>query len=144
MKGRYVTTGAWSPDQLAHFLDVTASDRLAGLWHLAVMTGMRRGDCLGLSWKDVNLDEGVLSVRQAWVMIGGSPQLPEQKSKRPQLTFHGLRHNHASALLVVGEHVKVVSERLGHHSSGDVYSSVVKGMQRDAVERLASIVTPNR
>ena len=52
---------------------------------------------------------------------------------------------HATALIAAGEHVKVVSERLGHYSSAftlDTYASVLKGMQRDAVERLASVVAP--
>ena len=58
---------------------------------------------------------------------------------------HGLRHSHATALIAAGEHVRVVSERLGHYSSAftlDTYASVLKGMQRDAVERLASVVGP--
>lgn len=31
-----------------------------------------------------------------------------------QITFHGLRHTHATLLILNGENVKVVSERLGH------------------------------
>jgi integrase len=66
-------------------------------------------------------------------------------ARLPRLTFHGLRHSHATALIAAGEHVKVVSERLGHYSSAfmlDTYASVLKGMQRDAVERLAAVVGP--
>ncbi len=59
----------------------------------------------------------------------------------PRLTFHGLRHSHATALLTTAEHVKVVTERLGHYSSTftlDTYASVLKGMQQDAAARLAT------
>lgn len=36
----------------------------------------------------------------------------------PRLTFHGLRHTHATAGLAAGIHPKIVSERLGHSSIG--------------------------
>jgi integrase len=51
----------------------------------------------------------------------------------------GLRHAHATALLKAGTHPKVVQERLGHASikiTLDIYSSVVPGIQRHAIERL--------
>ena len=31
-----------------------------------------------------------------------------------KITFHGLRHTHATLLIEAGENIKVVSERLGH------------------------------
>lgn len=34
------------------------------LFHLAVTTGMRRGEILGLRWKDVDFNKGIVSVRQ--------------------------------------------------------------------------------
>ncbi|MEE8407787.1 MAG: tyrosine-type recombinase/integrase [Acidimicrobiia bacterium] len=57
----------------------------------------------------------------------------------------GLRHAHATALLGAGVHPKVVRERLGHSSISvtmDIYSSVLAGMQREAVELLASMMEP--
>ena len=43
--------------------------RLAAVWRLAAMTGMRRGEILGLRWRDVDLDAARLSVRQAVVAV---------------------------------------------------------------------------
>jgi integrase len=60
----------------------------------------------------------------------------------PPLPFHGLRHSHATALLRAGVPAKVVQERLGHSSISvtmDVYTAVLPGMQREAVERLAAL-----
>ena len=55
----------------------------------------------------------------------------------PPITFHALRHTHATLLLKEGTHAKIVSERLGHVNIGitlDTYSHVLRGMQREAAE----------
>ena len=57
----------------------------------------------------------------------------------PRITFHGLRHSHATQMLTNGTHMKVASERLGHSSIGitmDLYSHVLPGMQEEAAERV--------
>jgi integrase len=71
-RGRRAASGvqAWNPDELAAFLAATAHSRLAGIWRLAAMTGMRSGEILGLRWSDVDLDCSRLSVRQALVAVG--------------------------------------------------------------------------
>ena len=54
----------------------------------------------------------------------------------PRLTFHGLRHTHATILLANGVPVKVVSERLGHATvqiTLDTYGHVIPGLQGQAV-----------
>ena len=55
------------------------------------------------------------------------------------LRLYDLRHTHATALLTLGIHPKVVAERLGHASTRmtlDVYSHVLPGMQEEAVRAL--------
>lgn len=59
----------WEPEELSRFLDHVAGTRLAAAWRLAAMTGMRRGEVLGLRWKDIDLDAGRLSVRQVVVSV---------------------------------------------------------------------------
>jgi integrase len=57
----------------------------------------------------------------------------------PSLRPYDLRHSCASLLLAAGANVKVVSERLGHHSAAltlDVYSHVLPDMQERAAEQL--------
>ncbi len=54
------------------------------------------------------------------------------------LTFHGLRHSHATHLLRAGVHPKVASGRLGHSSIGitmDLYSHLLSDAQ-DGVAQL--------
>jgi len=55
-----------------------------------------------------------------------------KKSMLPPIRLHDLRHTHATLALQAGIHPKVVSERLGHASSGitlDTYSHVMTGMR---------------
>ena len=51
--------------------------------------------------------------------------------------LHDLRHTHATLMLKMGVHPKIVSERLGHANIGitlDTYSHVLPGLQEAAAE----------
>lgn len=57
----------------------------------------------------------------------------------PRITFHGMRHTSGSILLAAGEHLHVVSERLGHASvsiTADVYAHALKGQKTEAARRI--------
>jgi integrase len=59
-------------------------------------------------------------------------------SRLPRLSFHGLRHTHASILLAAGVNPKVVSERLGHASVAftlDIYSHAIPELQEAAASK---------
>ncbi|WP_370511673.1 tyrosine-type recombinase/integrase [Brevibacillus sp. AG162] len=66
----------------------------------------------------------------------------KKKSGLPAIRFHDL-HTHATMLLQMGEHPKVVSERLGHSRVGitmDVYSHVMPDMQKDAADNFEKMM----
>jgi len=65
----------WSRDQVETFLGQVAADRLRALYTVALTTGMRRSEVLGLSWDHVDLDDGHLAVVRALVEVGHRPQL---------------------------------------------------------------------
>ena len=59
----------------------------------------------------------------------------------PRVTLKGLRHTHTTLLLELGEHPKVVQERLGHSTittTMNIYSLVTPTMQKAAVNRFAA------
>ncbi len=59
----------------------------------------------------------------------------------PRVTLKGLRHTHATLLLELGEHPKVVQERLGHSTittTMNIYSHVTPTMQKSAIDRFAA------
>lgn len=57
-----------------------------------------------------------------------------------KIRFHDLRHLHATIMLQVGEHPKVVSERLGHSQISitlDRYSHVIPNLQEEAARKFS-------
>lgn len=203
------TMPMWDVPNINKFLDATTDDHFFPVYHLAVLTGLRRSEIFGLKWDSIDLTGSTLQVvrtlqrvtgyglvegqpktqrsRRAislspaavellhglrgtqmehqlaygdlWSNTGyvftqmdGSPTDPDRVSKEfpklvrahglPHLTFHGLRHAHATLALSAGINPKIVSERLGHSSIAvtmDIYSHVLPGMQEEAalaVERL--------
>jgi integrase len=69
---------AWSEDQLHSFLEATSQSHYWPAWFLAAHTGMRRGELLGLRWKDVDLDASRLHVRTTIVLAGYEQVLQEE------------------------------------------------------------------
>ena len=55
----------WNEHQLRQFLHVAMAHRLGAAIWLAAMTGMRRGEVLGLRWTDIDLDAATLSIRRS-------------------------------------------------------------------------------
>jgi integrase/predicted RNA-binding Zn-ribbon protein involved in translation (DUF1610 family) len=77
----------WNAEQLAGFLVHVADDRLFALWRLLAMTGLRRGEALGLQWPDVDMEAGAISIRRAWIPVNGIPQMSEPKTRRGRRTI---------------------------------------------------------
>ena len=61
----------WKPEEVVQFLDHTLEHRQHALFYLALMTGMRRGELLGLMWDDLDLQRSRLTVRHNLVEIQG-------------------------------------------------------------------------
>ncbi len=208
----------WTAAEGAAFLAATRGDRLENLYVLALHTGMREGELLGLQWADVDLTAGTVrvqtqltevpAIRDAagavitpavhaltepktqsgvrcvtlspaavaalraqrtrlaadgfWptstpmVFPTGSARSPRYWRKSnmlrayaqaiataglPRITFHALRHTHATVALDSGVELKTLQTRLGHSSlavTGNLYTQTTERSQRDAADRVGA------
>jgi integrase len=111
---------------------------------------------LGSRWEDQGL---VFCRGSLWLGkddVAGGPFDPERISQAFQrrvsrlakagltvIRLHDLRHTWATLAMAQGVAVKVVSERLGHHSAAytaDTYQHVMAGMDQEAAEAVASLL----
>jgi integrase len=198
--------------EATHLLDTLRETYLYLPAFLALYTGMRLGEILGLRWEDVDLKNEVIHVRQASVQTrAGKPEYKPPKSAKGRRTvdispavvrelkahrkrqlewklkagsawrdtglvctwedgspinppslgsrfrvlarragfaisFHDLRHTHASLLLKAGVPLKVAQERLGHATitlTGDTYTHLLPTMQREAALKLEALLRQN-
>lgn len=72
----------WTGEQVAAFLEAVRDDRLAALWRLAAMTGMRRAELTGLRARDVDWKTGVLEVRHTLTAVHVETKEGGAKPKR--------------------------------------------------------------
>lgn len=197
----------WNPDEATSFLNEISFHRLSIIFFLAIHTGMRQSEILGLRMSDIDLDNKTLHIRNilnykkelqsgtktasgtrsisfSFDVLGqikkrinlislekqaagdnyndlgflvctksGQP-LPKHhchelwsrllvKTGMRKIRFHDLRHTCASLLVFIGEHPKVIQERLGHSSfkiTMDLYSHLMPNMQLQASEALEKLL----
>ncbi len=95
-----------TPEQARTLLVAARGSRIEALLALAVATGMRQGELLGLQWKDVNFEAGTLHVQR---------QLTRYKMFSAPKTAQGRRTIHLPAFAAVSlrEHrARQIEERL--------------------------------
>ncbi|MFJ3528093.1 tyrosine-type recombinase/integrase [Streptomyces sp. NPDC090132] len=81
------------------FLDAARADRLHALYELALRTGLRKGELLGLHWEDLDLTTGTASIRHSLqrTRTGGLTHLPtktrasERRIALPTECIHSLK-----------------------------------------------------
>lgn len=72
----------WTVEQAAHFLDEVDEHPQRALWHLAIGTGARRGELLGLRWSEVDLDARVIRITRSLSRVDGVTRLLGTKTSR--------------------------------------------------------------
>jgi integrase len=77
-----IPSRTWSARQLDDFLSHLRDDRLYAAWRVLSMTGLRRGELLGLDWDAVDLDAGRLAITRTLIEGKGAPRFSEPKTKR--------------------------------------------------------------
>jgi integrase len=102
------TMQALTPEQVSALIAAAETDRLGALYVLAVATGLRQGELLGLHWEDVDLDAATIAIRRQLSEDGGVLELVEPKSDKgrrrvelPEFAVSAL-HAHRDRMLAEG------------------------------------------
>jgi integrase len=80
------TMTTWSAHQVRAFLEHTADHRLHTAFVVLATTGMRRGECLGLRWSDVDLTYGRASITQTVIAVNHQVRIGSPKTARARRT----------------------------------------------------------
>jgi integrase len=115
-----------SPDGARRLLDTAEGDRLEALYVLAIHTGMRQGELLGLKWENVDLAANAIRVRHTLLRTKGRVILGEPKTKKSRRTVNLT----GAASRALEEHLErqlKVMERLGdlYRDQGLVFTTEV-------------------
>jgi len=197
-------------DAIATVMAALQGHSLYPIVALAIGTGMRRGELLGLQWGDIELDSGSLQVRRSLEEMSAGLRLKEPKTdsgrrtltlhsdtvvmqrahkvetlqyrlaiglgrmtdttpvfgdangelikphtlsrawrrvvsqlKLPAVSFHALRHTHASILISKGVDILTISRRLGHSKASltlDVYGHLIGGADAAAAAAMSGLL----
>ena len=77
----------WTPEQLSQFLRSIVGNRNEALFRLLALTGIRRGEAIGLRWSDVDFRLGHVSIRQAVTVIDREEVVAAPKTRRSRRTI---------------------------------------------------------
>lgn len=127
----------WNLDQIREFLHSINNTRLAPMVTLAATSGMRRAELLGLRWRDIDLEVGVVTIVQTLTAVQGKPILtpPKTESSRRSIpidagtvrVLRSHRSSQAAERLAAGEvwddsHDLVFRDELGRAVNPDSIS----------------------
>ena len=75
---------ALDPNQVKALLEAASESRFEALYVVAIHTGLRRGELLGLKWTDADLEAGTLTVRRS-LDVDGTFKTPKNRAARRTL-----------------------------------------------------------
>jgi len=103
----------FDPSEARLFVKAIAGERLEALYLLAIATGLRQAEILGLSWEDIDFGKSQCAVRKTLQRIDGEFRLVEPKTTRsrriialPDIVISSLREHkgrQVGEMLVVGD-----------------------------------------
>ncbi|MBA2131964.1 tyrosine-type recombinase/integrase [Capillibacterium thermochitinicola] len=76
----------WNKEQVDKFLEAAKGDKFYPLYVLALTTGLRQGELLGLRWDDIDLRQGTVSVKRTVKEVRGKLVVGEPKTKSARRT----------------------------------------------------------
>ncbi|MDA1129646.1 MAG: tyrosine-type recombinase/integrase [Chloroflexi bacterium] len=77
----------FDPHEARAFIRAIQGERLEALYLLAIATGIRQAEALGLSWRDIDLDQAQVTIRATLQRIEGEFRFLEPKTARSRRTL---------------------------------------------------------
>ncbi len=77
----------WTAEQLRTFLAGTRDNRHGTAYLVLATTGLRRGEALGLRWRDLDLAAGRAAIRQTVIAVRHTPMLGTPKTAKGRRTI---------------------------------------------------------
>jgi integrase len=115
-----------TPAEILVFLEHTEccelSDYLAPMWRVAAVTGMRRGELIGMTWDDVDLDRGRLDVVRS---VGVDNKRVFVKAPKSEAGRRRVGLDQATTLAIKKLHQRVREDRL---ALGQYYEQTPLGL----------------
>lgn len=116
---RATTRKSWTVEEAKAFLAANRKHRLYALFHLGLVTGLRRGELLGLRWTDLDLEHGTVEVAQQLAVVRGRPVMKDLKTES------------SDRILAIGQRAVEVLEE---HRTRQAAEHVVLGLDASEVE----------
>ena len=197
----YKEKQTWTKEECHKFLSVAQEYQSYIVFWLALQFGLRFSEALGLKWDNLDFENKVLRIEQAYHerekelgrlktkssrrsipisdqqveflkrfkeeqtpksdIVAANSQgdfLMKRNVRRAmnriceragvkKITFHELRHTHATLMLEMNEHVKIVQQRLGHvkaETTINIYSHVRPQVHHDSAQRFSDFFEPSQ
>ena len=155
----------YSPEQLQLLFSAVSGTMMELPVKLAAYLGLRRSEICGLRWENVDLEAGLLSIREVRTEVGGSVVLKSPKTRTsarrlgitglqdlqqvlrreglPKISLHGLRHSFASVANSQGVPMFDISRTLGHSSmtvTSNIYTHLFDDTEAQALAAVARAI----
>ena len=155
----------YSPEQLQLLFSAVSGTMMELPVKLAAYLGLRRSEICGLRWENVDLEAGLLSIREVRTEVGGSVVLKSPKTRTsarrlgitglqdlqqvlrrqglPKISLHGLRHGFASVANSQGVPMFDISRTLGHSSmtvTSNIYTHLFDDTEAQALAAVARAI----
>ena len=122
----FVETQVLTPAQAMELVATARTDPRGALYITALMVGMRQGELLALTWKDVDFDKRTLHIRQSIRRVKGGLEVSETKTSRSRRTVRM---------------PELVAEVLLEHREAQLKEFEVGGMRLEDINELNLVFT---
>lgn len=117
----YKEMTVWDTEQVEYFIQHSKNNRFYTVYLIALLTGMRKGEILGLRWKDIDFENKIIYIKQIY-------DLKAKEFKVGAKTKSGVRSIHVPDILIEQlkkERVIVLKNKLKQGQNFNDYDLVV-------------------